>query len=234
MNKYMNLQKQLIVTVEQDDCDWSPREWGGLSTFYTWERDLYSPDNHNYSDALEFLGELLGETLVDKIYNQYNDTGSFMDDITKRLDKLGYILYPISKYEHSGVIYSIGVSSGWDSGVVGVIFAEKKKICNYFNVKKVTQKVRKNVVEQFENEIELYNRYVNGDVYYIHIENFKGETCDSLSGIYEDIYNTETMYNFVNENLDEFIGEISEWKEFDQEEIDEKFLIETVTTVTPR
>ncbi len=42
------------------------------------------------------------------------------------------------------------------------------------------------------------------------------------------------MYNFVNENLDEFIGEISDWEEFNQEEIDEKFLIETVTTVTPR
>ena len=234
MNKYMNLQKQLIVTVEQDDCDWSPREWGGLSTFYTWERDLYSPDKHNYSDVLEFLGELLGETLVDKIYNKYNDTGSFMDDITKRLDKLGYILYPVSKYEHSGVIYSIGVSSGWDSGVVGVIFAEKKKIYNYFNVKKLNKDIREKVLSQFENEIYLYNRYVNGDVYYISIENFKGEICDNLSGIYEDIYNTEAMYNFVNENLDEFIGEISEWEEFNQDEINEKFLIETVTTVTPR
>ena len=234
MNKYMNLQKQLIVTVEQDDCDWSPREWGGLSNFYTWERGLDSPDKHNYSDALEFLGELLGETLVEKIHDKYTETGSFMDDIAKRLDKLGYILYPVSKYDHSSVAYSIGVSSGWDWGTVGVIFAEKNKICEWFNVKKVTQKVRENVLGQFENEIELYNRYVNGDVYYISIENFKGETCDSLSGIYEDIYNTETMYNFVNENLDEFIGEISEWKEFDQEEIDEKFLIETVTTVKAR
>ena len=42
------------------------------------------------------------------------------------------------------------------------------------------------------------------------------------------------MYNFVNENLDEFIGELSEWKEFNQDEIDEKFLIETVITVTPK
>ena len=49
-----------------------------------------------------------------------------------------------------------------------------------------------------------------------------------FSGCYESIWlHSET-------NLDEFIGEISEWKEFDQEEIDEKFLIETVTTVTPR
>ena len=234
--KIMNLQKQLIVTIDEDEWYESPREWENLGTLYTWEDGYFSPDRQNFSDGLEFLGSIIGEELIEKIYNQYNDTGSLMDDITKRLDKLGYILYPVSKYEHSGVIYSIGVSGGWHSGdtIVGVIFAEKKKICNYFNVKKVTQKVRKNVLEQFENEIELYNRYVNGDVYYISIENFKGETCDSLSGIYEDIYNTETMYNFVNENLDEFIGEISEWKEFDQEEIDEKFLIETVTTVTPR
>ena len=86
--KIMNLQKQLIVTIDEDEWFESPREWENLGTLYTWEGGYYSPDKQNYSDVLEFLGELLGETLVDKIYNQYNDTGSLMDDITKRLDKL--------------------------------------------------------------------------------------------------------------------------------------------------
>ena len=139
MNKIMNLQKQLIVTIDEDEWFESPRESENLGTLYTWEDGYFSPDRQNFSDGLEFLGSIIGEELIEKIYNQYNDTGSLMDDITKRLDKLGYILYPVSKYEHSGVIYSIGVSGGWHSGdtIVGLIFAEKKKICNYFNVKKV-------------------------------------------------------------------------------------------------
>ena len=234
MEKYMNLQKQLVATVDYDDCDWSPREWGGLSTFYTWDSGYYSPDKHNFNSGLEFLGTIIGEELIEKIHDKYDNNSDFFEDITKRLDKLGYILYPVSKYEHSGVQYFLGVSSGWDTGTVGVIFAEKKKICEWFNVKKVTQKVRKNVQEQFENEIDLYNKYVNGEVYYVSIENFKGENCDCLSGVYEDIYNTETMYKFINENLDVTVGELSDWEVYDDDKIDEKFLIETVKTVTEK
>ena len=235
MNKYMNLQKQLIVTVEQDDCDWSPREWGGLSNFYTWERDLYSPDKQNYSDVLEFLGELLGETLVDKIYNQYNDTGSFMDDITKRLDKLGYILYPVSKYDHGLVEYFLGVSSGWDTGTIGVIFAEKKKICEWFNTKKVTQKVREKVAQNFESELELYTDYANGyGIYCVEIEKFSGEQVEICGGYYKPDHETIEQCFDLALDLVSDLGEISEWEEFNQDEIDEKFLIETVTTVTSR
>ena len=235
MNKIMNLQKQLIVKIDEDEWFESPREWENLGTFYTWEGGYCSPDKHNYSDVLEFLGELLGETLVDKIYNQYNDTGSFMDDITKRLDKLGYILYPVSKYEHSGVIYSIGVSSGWDSGVVGIIFAEKKKICEWFNVKKVTQKVREKVAQNFYSELDIYTDYANGyGMYCVEIEKFSGEQVEICAGYYKPDHDTiEQCFKLALE-LDSDLGNLSDWKEFNQEEIDEKFLIETVTTVKPR
>ena len=235
MNKYMNLQKQLIVTVEQDDCDWSPREWGGLSNFYTWERGLYSPDKHNYSDVLEFLGELLGETLVEKIHNQYNDTGSFMDDITKRLDKLGYILYPVSKYDHSIVRYFLGISSGWDTGTIGVIFAEKKKICNWFNTKKVTQKVREKVAQNFESELDIYTDYANGyGMYCVEIEKFSGEQIEICGGYYKPDHETiEQCFNLASELVSD-LGDLSDWELYDEDKIDNAFEIKTVTTVTPR
>ena len=235
MNKYMNLQKQLIVTVEQDDCDWSPREWGGLSNFYTWERDLYSPDKQNYSDVLEFLGELLGETLVDKIYNQYNDTGSFMDDITKRLDKLGYILYPVSKYDHGLVEYFLGVSSGWDTGTIGVIFSEKKKICEWFNTKKVTQKVRENVIQNFESELEMYTDYANGyGIYCVEIEKSSGEQVEICAGYYKPDHETIDQCFSLASELDSDLGDLSDWELYNEDKINEAFEIKTVTTVTPR
>ena len=235
MNKIMNLQKQLIVTIDEDEWFESPREWDNLGTLYTWDEVYYSPDRHNYSDVLEFLGEILGETLVEKIHNQYTDTNSFMDDISKRMDKLGYILYPVSKYDHSIVQYFLGVSSGWDTGTIGVIFAEKKKVCNWFNVKKVTQKVRENVIQNFESELELYTDYANGyGIYCVEIEKFSGEQVEICGGYYKPDHETIEQCFDLALDLVSDLGDLSDWEEFNQDENDEKFLIETVTTVTPR
>ena len=61
MNKIMNLQKQLIVTIDEDEWFDSPREWDNLGALYTWEGGYCSPDKHNFSDGLEFLGSIIGE-----------------------------------------------------------------------------------------------------------------------------------------------------------------------------
>ena len=235
--KIMNLKKQLVVTIDEDEWFESPRDWENLGTLYTWEEGYYSPDRHNYSDVLEFLGEFLGETLVEKIHNKYTDTQSFMDDITKRMDKLGYILYPVSKYDHGLVEYFLGISSGWDTGTIGVIFAEKKKIFSWFNVKKVTQKVRQNVIQNFESELDTYTDYANGTgMYSVEIEKFSGDQVESCGGYYEHKHEHETIkqcFNLASELVSD-LGDLSDWKEFNQEEIDEKFLIETVATVTEK
>ena len=235
MNKIMNLQKQLVVKIDEDEWFESPRDWENLGTLYTWEGEYSSPDKQNFSDGLEFLGSIIGEELIEKIHDKYDNSSDFFEDITKRLDRLGYILYPVSKYDHGLVEYFLGVSSGWDTGTIGVIFAEKKKICSWFNVKKVTQKVRKNVIQNFESELEIYTDYANGyGMYCVEIEKISGEQIEICGGYYKPDHETiEQCFNLGSELVSD-LGDLSDWEEFNQEEIDEKFLIETVTTVTPR
>ena len=233
--KIMNLQKQLVVKIDDDEWYESPREWDNLGTLYTWDDGYFSPDKHNFNSGLEFLGSIIGEELIEKIHDKYNNNSDFFDDITKRLDKLGYILYPVSKYEHSSVKYFLGVSSGWDTGTIGVIFAEKKKICEWFNTKKVTQKIREKVVQSFESELELYTDYANGyGIYCVEIEKFSGEQVEICGGYYKPDHETIEQCFDLALDLVLDLGNLSDWKEFNQEEIDEKFLIETVTTVTPK
>lgn len=233
--KIMNLQKQLTVTIDEDEWFESPRELDNLGTLYTWKDEYYSPDRQNFNDGLEFLGSIIGEELIEKIHDKYNNNSDFFEDITKRMDKLGYILYPVSKYEHSDVKYFLGIGSGWDIGTIGVIFAEKKKICEWFNVKKVTQKVREKVAQNFESELETYTDYANGyGVDYVEIEKFSGEKIESCGGYYKYDHDTiEQCFNLASQLVFD-LGDLSDWEEFNQEKIDEKFLIETVTTVTPR
>ena len=233
--KIMNLQKQLIVTIDEDEWFESPRELENLGTLYTWEDGYFSPDKHNFSDGLEFLGSIIGEELIEKIHDKYNNSYDFFEDIKKRMDKLGYILYPVSKYEHSDVRYFLGVSSGWDTGTVGVIFAEKKKICNWFNTKKVTQKVREKVVQNFESELEIYTDYANGyGMYCVEIEEFSGEQVEIVGGYYKPKHETiEQCFKLASE-LDSDLGDLSDWELYNEDKINDAFEIKTFTTVTPR
>ena len=236
MNKIMNLKKQLIVTIDEDEWYKSPRDgWDSLGTFYTWQEGYYSPDRQNFSDGLEFLGSIIGEELIEKIHDKYNNDSDFFNDITKRLDKLGYILYPVSKHDHSLVQYFLGVSSGWDTGTIGVIFAEKKKICEWFNTKKVTQKVRENVIQNFESELETYTDYANGyGIYSIEIEKFSGEQIESCGGYYKPDHETIDQCFSLASELDSDLGDLSDWELYDEDKIYNAFEIKTVTTVTPR
>ena len=235
MNKIMNLKKQLIVKIDEDEWYESPREWDNLGTLYTWGDGYYSPDKHNFSGGLEFLGNIIGEELIEKIHDKYNNNSDFFEDISKRMDKLGYILYPVSKYDHSSVRYFLGVSSGWDTGTVGVIFAEKKKICEWFNTKKVTQKIREKVAQNFDSELDLYTDYANGyGIYCTEIEKFSGEQVEICGGYYKPDHDTiEQCFNLASELVSD-LGDLSDWELYDEDKIDNAFEIKTVTTVTPR
>ena len=80
MNKIMNLKKQLTVTIDEDEWYESPRDdWENLGTLYTWEGGYSSPDRQNFSDGLEFLGSIIGEELIEKIHDKYNNNSDFFE-----------------------------------------------------------------------------------------------------------------------------------------------------------
>ena len=110
-----------LVQIEQDwDCD-SPREWDNLGTFYTWCRDYYSPDR----DAPDFdeLVESFGFD-PDRVTNP--------QQLANNLNAHGYIALPVSKYEHSGVVYRAGSTDQfydrWDSCYCGIIFVSRRDV----------------------------------------------------------------------------------------------------------
>ena len=220
---YMNLKTQQVIERVYDEVPENPREWDNLGTFYTWEDRSYSPDNHSYSDPLEFLSELLSEETVYKVHDKYNNTAAFMNDIMNRLDKKGYILYPVSKYEHGNVDYSIGCKQGWDSGTVGFIFATKKKIYECYGVNRLTGLIRNKVINEFKNELKTYTSYANGQVYGFILEDLQGNQVDSCYGFYDyHLSLKELGYEFA-------ISDLNNWEEYDQNKLNGKFDIYTQT-----
>ena len=225
--KFMNLKEELVMTVGYDDCPESPREWDNMGTFYTWQRNRISPDENNFSDAIEFISSILGESATEKIHEKYNNTADFMSEIVQKLDKRGYVLYPVSAYEHGDIVFSLGCESGWDSGTIGVIFAEKKKIYEEFGVKRLTKEIREKIENIFTSELATYTQWANGEVYIFSLEKLNGDHVDCVGGVYDEImYSVQSAYLYTKDYAD--IGKLSDWEEFDEEKLSEAFEVSTV------
>lgn len=115
--------------------------------------------------------------------------------IRKTVDKF-YIYSPLYLYDHSGITISMRpFSCPWDSGQVGWIYVSikrfkeetaragklKKDGINHelVKIKHLTKKDRERAYRYLEQETEIYNQYLAGDVYRFVIENEDGDQKDS-------------------------------------------------------
>ena len=168
MKTYTETIKKPKLVIEYDDSAESPRNWSNLSILIIRNG---SGDNDEYlnrelensqhkvgcaEDHLELMKEIVEEHLGSKVI--YADF--------------------ISKYEHSGVSYFIGQSSGWDYSNIGFVFVTKdslKKIgCAEEDVERIVKQ-----------EIETFSQWANGEVYHFTLYDDEGNVEDSCGGFYD-------------------------------------------------
>lgn len=182
-----------ILEITYDGCADSPREWSSLGYFITAERNYNSPDKEA---SLEYAVKTMGESANScdehmELIKEYlaSDETSFSEEVI-------YIV-PVSKFEHSGVIYRRGEEHGWDSGVCGFYIVTKESAERLGTPSDRFQKV-------IDEELKVYTQYANGDVYAFVLFDEEGKVKDSCGGFYD--------INDIKEYLPE------EWKDEDLSE----------------
>lgn len=185
---------QLKITY--DEHGESPREWSNLGYFITCDNNYRSPDN------VQYLQDIIRETGQEATSQE-----DHMDLIKKSYVSLGYegkiiAIYPIVKYEHSGVVYSLGTKHGFDYSNNGFYIITDKQQGEY----KTPKKDFETIIKQ---ELEVYNKYANGEVYAYALFDDAGEIVDSCGGFYdiEDIrenlpeeWKDETLSDYITYN----------------------------------
>ena len=159
------------LVIEYDEDTISPREDSNLGYFITVDRRYNSPDRN----------ERL-ESIVKETGNEANSQAEHIEMIKVAMevaneDKVLEI-YPITKYEHSGVAYSLGSVSGFDNSNNG-FYIVTEKIANEIGVDK------KDFEKIIKSELELYNKYSNGECYKFCLYDDNGEVADSCGGFYD-------------------------------------------------
>lgn len=171
------------IKVSHDDGEFNdPREWDNLGRMVCFHRNYSLGDKHNL-DSSDF---------------------SSWDEMEKYLIKeyKAEVILPLYLYDHSGItMNTTGFTCRWDSGQVGFTYATREDILNEFGVKRITKDLREKVEGILVSEVEVYDQYITGDVYYYTIEK-----CEPIVKIPKDEFDAGNYDN---------AEEVAEWEFYD-------------------
>ena len=161
------------LVIQYDPGATSPREDSNLGYFITKDSSYSSPDKH------EELESIIAST-GDEAQNQDDHMKRIMDEFNQALpqDEKILAIYPVCKYEHGDVNYSLGTSHGFDYSNNGFYIITDKTQKEIGATKKDWERI-------IESEIKIYNKWVNGEVYSFTYYYNDGEAEESCGGFYD-------------------------------------------------
>lgn len=181
MKTYTVGNKRVRIEYEYDIA-MNPRQWDNLGTIVSWHRRYNLGDEQPREDP-ETWRERMAEW-------EEGDT----EVPEEKFDRL-FVWLPVYMYDHSGItINTRGFSCPWDSGQLGIIYVSREKL------KK--EGINEEQAREYMNgEIEVYDQYLRGDVYYFVAEEYDEETdewveVDSCGEFYGDEWETNGMADY--------------------------------------
>ena len=162
------------IKIYQDTDPQDPREWDNIGNM------LCFHGRYNLGDKSEFKA---------------GDFGGW-EEVKEYLlkEKKAKVIAPLYLYDHSGLRIKIGSFAGllsqghaeFDSGQVGFIYATDESIKKEYNIKRITKNIKEKVMKVLEAEVDIYDKYISGEVYGFKAETEKGEAIDSCWGFYSE------------------------------------------------
>src|SRR3972149_2938921 len=163
-----------MIKIYADNNPLNPREeWDNFGKMVCFHRNYKLGDKHKFD--IDSLQEFLEE------------------------NKNKIITLPLYLYDHSGITMSAKpFSCPWDSGQVGIIYATYEEIRKEYKIQRVSPKILEQVKSRLLSEVEVYDRYLTGQVYGYVVEDSKGNDVDSCWGFYE---NPKSVVQYCEENV---------------------------------
>lgn len=171
-NETLN-QTQYNLIIKHDEFPENPREWDNLGTMIFFHKRYNLGDKHNYD----------------------------IEELNTMVNSSAYISLPVYMIDHSGISISTSpFSCPWDSGKLGYIILEKKKAYKEFNCKRISKKLLTKIKEYLNNEVKIYDDYIQGNVYNYEILDNEGNEIDSCNGFIGDNIKENGMLEHIPNN----------------------------------
>jgi len=152
------------IEIHIDDTPESPREWttfGSMTAFHS---------RYKLGDEHEFTP----------------------DELLDWIQRSDVVALPLYLYDHSGLWMSTTreypFNCPWDSSHIGYIWVTKQKIREEYGVKRITRNTMKKALAVMRGEVDIYSKYISGQVYGYCTMDAAGECVDSCWGFYDIDY----------------------------------------------
>jgi hypothetical protein len=178
------------LVIQYDSDAQSPREWSNLGYFLTKGNSPDGKDSAIYSIMIE-----TGDEATSPADHIKRMTARINAETGEKIKAI----FPVVKYEHGDVSYSIGEKHGFDYSNNGFYIITDKTLKEMPEKKKEWARIVK-------NELETYTKWANGYVYGFTLCDKDGNFEDSCWDIYdiEDI--REALPDeFKNEDLTQYL-----------------------------
>lgn len=229
------------IRADRDTNGANPRDYDNLGEMLCWHPDYYLGDKQ-FKD-----GDGRGAT---RTPYEHSDFGSIGDLAAKLVAEGAVCVLPLYLFDHSGISISaggnyvgrgdtasgghddFGNARGWDTTLCGVIYTTRERVKELCGEEKGEalycppdwQGTPADwVASQLKNEVELYDRYLKGEVYYYIVKDGEGEDLDSCYGYLPDVsvpYAEELDY-LRGEAHDALVAAVEEQREKAARERDE-------------
>ena len=156
--------KGFEIEIKSDEFAPNPRtEWDNLGTMVCFHNRYDLGDKEHGFDVRD------------------HDSFKELADAIKKEDIA--VILPLYLYDHSGITMSTGsFSCRWDSGQVGFIYITKEKARKEFGIKRITKAWIEKLTLYLEGEVETYDNYLTGSVYYFNIDDVEDGSCGGFYG----------------------------------------------------
>ncbi len=159
--------RSYFIEIHQDDSPENPiKEWDMFGKFICWHR------RYDLGNCKDFATP---------------------QEVRAYAKQTGSLLFPLYMYDHSGIRLSLDNSycpfnDRWDAGQLGYVLVDRQEALEKMGKKRMTEKLRKRIIEIVQTEVDTYNQYLSGDVYG-YIISKDSEQIDSCWGFYgtEDV-----------------------------------------------
>lgn len=170
--------KGYTIKIESDDTAESPREWDNLGTMVARHRDYKLGDKVIPESFLHDSGEVV-----------YIDTDEDIKEWIKQEYGEVAVIKPLFLLDHSGISMSTSKHScdpqGWDTSFVGFIFVTRAKVLKEYNVTRINKQLLAKLDGILTSEVNIYDKYLRGDVVGFVVEDANGAHVNSCWGFYE-------------------------------------------------
>lgn len=146
------MSKNYRLAVQQDLDPLNPREFGDLCIMVCFHNRYTLGDKHNYKQG---------------DYRSWKELKQAIES-SERVA----MIEPLYLFDHSGITISTSpFSCRWDSGQIGYVYMTQE-------TKEKNTLSDEGMRDQLTHEIEAYNRFLSGEVYSYHIEQFDNESLE--------------------------------------------------------